>query len=115
MARTFELSADVLDDLDAAAMRDGTSPDSYLSAIVRNYFATAPNPAPKTVAEQQARIDENAAEYQRWWNALSTDEQRAFEEKWDHSAALAEQGRTVPAAQVFARLRARHAAGKPLI
>ncbi len=112
MSLTLELPADVLADLDAEAASNGTSPESIVTNVLRNHFATARNPVPdraETLDERKVRFAEDEAAYQEWWDAHTPEDQQALNAKWERSSLSADAGRHSLAEVVFARIRAKHA------
>ncbi len=55
------------------------------------------------------RAEADAASVRVWWDALSDEEREAERARTRESLAAADAGRTHPAAEVYARVRANHA------
>ena len=61
------------------------------------------------LTEVADRAETDAAEVATWWDSLTEEEQEVERAKTRESLAAADAGRTRPAAEVYARLRAKHA------
>ncbi len=124
MSLALELPADVLAELDAEAVSQGTSPESIITTMLRNHFATADNAAP-TFAEGKppaatpeaitTRFADDLAWEGAWWNTLSESERDEYNRRERDAFDAAEaqmasgrRGHTTP--EVAERIRARYAA-----
>jgi len=98
---TLDLPDETAARLRAAAAREGLDPNRYAAVRLAEVLA----------GDEAGDPEADAAEVRAWWDGLSEAQREAETARTRASLAAADAGRTRPADEVYARIRARYTTG----